>query len=282
MIASVFQRMFCAAREKRSSTFLSSFPLAGLSGRRLCVCRVMKGWWNAAWPDLSQQRVCRRSFTRSPNNADHSQVRRVKSSHAKLTVLFLFITYFCQILEISLLSSTRYAIKSVFFFIEYLFLLVKVLRLSLIWFVRKEQVSSYPENCRVWKKKRRKEKGKRLREGNFQDKEGGECTCNLTVVKDTPRKECTKTKAKWTSLEGGGGGDWKRERGARSWISSPLPENAPSCSQPGRPREMRKSSRPAHPDSYLVNDQHYRPALLQALWGRKEEEKWRKSGRGRG
>lgn len=64
----------------------------------------------------------------------------------------------------------------------------------------------FPVTLRIWrrKKKRGKEKGKSLREGNFQDKEGGECTCNLTVMKGTPRKECTKTKVKRTRLEGGG------------------------------------------------------------------------------
>lgn len=42
--------------------------------------------------------------------------------------------------------------------------------------------------------------------GKFKGEEGGrrKCTCNLTVVNGTPRKECNKTQVK--CLEGGGRG----------------------------------------------------------------------------
>lgn len=106
-------------------------------------------------------------------------------------------------------------------------------------------------------RERERERKESLREGKVQEekveKENGECTCNLTVMKGTPRKECNKTEVKWVRLERGGG--WvgglkkKEKREKRSWISSPLPENAPSSSWSVRPHEMRKPSRPALPDS---------------------------------
>ncbi len=68
--------------------------------------------------------------------------------------------------------------------------------------LKKEQVSSHPAS-----KSRAQERGGReketerkesIREGKVQgkkvEKENGECTCNLTVMKGTPRKECNKTK----------------------------------------------------------------------------------------
>ncbi len=79
-------------------------------------------------------------------------------------------------------------------------------RRDIIMFLKKEQVSSHPAwNAKVEHEKgrgggRRREKEKSLREGKVQgkkvEKENGECTCNLTVMKGTPRKECNKTKGK--------------------------------------------------------------------------------------
>lgn len=71
-------------------------------------------------------------------------------------------------------------------------------------FNKKEQVSSHPaSNAKVEHDREGEGEGerkKRVREGKVQgkkvEKENGECTCNLTVMKGTPRKECNKTKVK--------------------------------------------------------------------------------------
>lgn len=119
-----------------------------------------------------------------------------------------------------------------------------------------------------------------IREGKVQgkkvEKENGECTCNLTVMKGTPRKECNKTKVNTFWREGAEEGKRKkRKKKERSWISSPLPENAPSSSQSVRPPWNEKAKQTCSPRLYLVNHQHYKP-VLQALWGRKEGERDRK------
>lgn len=53
-----------------------------------------------------------------------------------------------------------------------------------------------------------RERKESKREGKVQgkkvEKENGECTCNLTVMKGTPRKEGNKTKVKRVHLERGG------------------------------------------------------------------------------
>lgn len=71
---------------------------------------------------------------------------------------------------------------------------------------KKEQVSSHPaSNAKVEHKSKGEGEGERkkkksVREGKVQgnkvEKENGEYTCNLTVMKGTPRKECNKTKVK--------------------------------------------------------------------------------------
>lgn len=76
-------------------------------------------------------------------------------------------------------------------------------------FTKKEQVSSHSEsNAKVEHKsqggrgeerERKKEKrleGREMFRRKKVGKENGECTCNLTVMKGTPRKECNKTKVK--------------------------------------------------------------------------------------
>lgn len=68
----------------------------------------------------------------------------------------------------------------------------------------------------------------------------------------------------------------EREKKERSWISTPLPENAPSSSWSVRPPWNEKAKQTCSPRLYLVNHQHYKP-VLQALWGRKEGERERKS-----
>lgn len=75
--------------------------------------------------------------------------------------------------------------------------------------------------------------------GKKVERENRECTCNLTVMKGTPRKECNTTKESV-----GWGLTKKRER---SWISNALPENTASSSRSGGPREMTKPSRAAFP-----------------------------------
>lgn len=66
-------------------------------------------------------------------------------------------------------------------------------------FIKKEQVSSHPaSNANVEHKRVRGEGEQRERkvQGKKVEKENGESTCNLTVMKGTPRKECNKTKVK--------------------------------------------------------------------------------------
>lgn len=75
-------------------------------------------------------------------------------------------------------------------------------------FFKTEQVSSHPaSNAKVEHEREggregdgEREKKESTREGKVQgkkvEKENGECTCNLTVMKGTPRKECNKTKVK--------------------------------------------------------------------------------------
>lgn len=94
-------------------------------------------------------------------------------------------------------------------------------RRDIIVFIKKEQVSSHPaSNAKVEHESEREGGGRRrgkekrvLGRGKVQgkkvEKENGECTCNLTVMKGTPRKECNKTKGKWVRLEGVG---CKKER----------------------------------------------------------------------
>lgn len=63
-------------------------------------------------------------------------------------------------------------------------------------------------------RERERERKESLREGKVQEekveKENGECTCNLTVMKGTPRKECNKTKVKWVRF----GVRWRMVGGA--------------------------------------------------------------------
>lgn len=69
--------------------------------------------------------------------------------------------------------------------------------------VRKKQVFSHPvSNAKVdHRGERGREREKRV-QGREKlgekkvEKENRECTCNLTVMKGTPRKECNKTKVK--------------------------------------------------------------------------------------
>lgn len=75
-------------------------------------------------------------------------------------------------------------------------------------FIKKEQVTSHPASNAKVEQRRKTERGREkererkvsTREGKVQgkkvEKENGECTCNLTVMKGTPRKECNKTKVK--------------------------------------------------------------------------------------
>lgn len=98
------------------------------------------------------------------------------------------------------------------------------------------------------------ERKESIREGKVQgkkvEKENGECTCNLTVMKGTPRKECNKTKVNTFWREGAEEGKRKKKKKekdlefpARCLRTLRLPP-----SQSG-PHEMRKPSRPALPDS---------------------------------
>lgn len=150
--------------------------------------------------------------------------------------------------------------------------------------IKKEQVfqlSCEPCESAAQGKERGREKEKRVqREGKVRggkkvEKENRECTCNLTVMKGTPRKECNKTKVKWVRLEGGG---LQEKRGKRSWISSWLPENAPVFLPVRQAPWNEKAKQTCSPRLYLVNHQHYKP-VLQALWGREEEETERKKER---
>lgn len=127
-------------------------------------------------------------------------------------------------------------------------------------------------------------KGGSLKEGKVQwekvERENGECTCNLTVMKGSPGKE---TKPKWSDhiMEGGGkkNNDEKAKKRERKKVDLEFPARClrmlhlPSWSL--SPHEMRKPSRPA-PRLYLVNHQHYKP-VLQALWGQKYRERERRN-----
>lgn len=71
---------------------------------------------------------------------------------------------------------------------------------------KKRRISSYSasnvkvEHEREGGGRRRGKRKQSTREVKVQrkkvEKENGECTCNLTVMKGTPRKECNKTKVK--------------------------------------------------------------------------------------
>lgn len=59
-------------------------------------------------------------------------------------------------------------------------------------FIKKEQVSSHPvSNAKVEHTRKGGGRAGRIREGKVQGKkvkENGECTCNLTVMKGTPKE----------------------------------------------------------------------------------------------
>lgn len=64
------------------------------------------------------------------------------------------------------------------------------------------------------------ERKESIREGKVHrkkvEKENGECTCNLTVMKGTPRKECNKTMVNKFWREGAEEGKGEREKKERS------------------------------------------------------------------
>ena len=135
------------------------------------------------------------------------------------------------------------------------------------------------ERARGRERERERERKESLREGKVQEKkvekENGECTCNLTVMKGTPRKECNKTKVKWVRFgERGGGAEKKRKRKKRKKILNFQPAAwersvfLPVSQTPWN----EKAKQTCSPRLYLVNHQHYKP-VLQALWGRKEGER---------
>lgn len=70
-------------------------------------------------------------------------------------------------------------------------------------FIKTEQVSNDPvSNAKVehrgetGREKEKRIEGREKFGGKKVEKENRECTCNLTVMKGTPRKECNKTEEK--------------------------------------------------------------------------------------
>lgn len=129
-------------------------------------------------------------------------------------------------------------------------------------------------------RERERERKESLREGKVQEekveKENGECTCNLTVMKGTPRKECNKTKVKWVRFgvrwRVVGGAEKKRKKRKKVLNFQPAAWERSVFLLVSQTPWNEKAKQTCSPRLYLVNHQHYKP-VLQALWGRKEGER---------